>query len=447
MDCCGHEGHGSGDARFEIKKVADGVHVAVAAPAYKVNSNTAIIESDDGVIIVDTHSKPSAARVIVERLRDLTPKPVRYVVNTHFHWDHWHGNEVYPAAYPDAEIVTNQITREAMRTKGLKRIQDHVRQVPAEVAKLEAALAKATDADRPKIARDLALARSYLAEVSALEPALPTIAFENTMRLYRRDREIQLLHLGRAHTEGDVFVYLPKEKVVITGDAMIGWTPFMGDGYPEEWVGTLDRLAQLDFTHIIMGHGDVAGREWLATAPVSPAARREITVQLAVIAALEAQITGYDPEVKRIAKHPDAQRLQTIPGIGIFGAALLLAEIGTIQRFHTAHELAAYAGLVPSTRSSGDKTSHGGVSRESNHWLKWILIEAVQTLKQVPGPVRFHYERLLRAKGKPKATVAAARKLCTYIYWMWAQDLSYAAWLEAETKRVGCPRQTLASSA
>jgi transposase len=154
------------------------------------------------------------------------------------------------------------------------------------------------------------------------------------------------------------------------------------------------------------------------------------------------QITGYDTDVKRIAKHPDAQRLQTIPGIGLFGAALLLAEIGTIQRFHTAHELAAYAGLVPSTRSSGDK-----VSRESNHWLKRILIEAVQTLNRCPGPVRFHYERLLRAKGKPKATVAAARKLGTYIYWMWTQELSYAAWLETETKRVGCPMQTLASSA
>jgi glyoxylase-like metal-dependent hydrolase (beta-lactamase superfamily II) len=60
-----------------------------------------------------------------------------------------------------------------------------------------------------------------------------------------------------------VFVYLPKEKVVITGDAVIGWTPYMGDGYPEDWVGTLDRLAQLDFTHIIMGHGDVVGRDWL----------------------------------------------------------------------------------------------------------------------------------------------------------------------------------------
>ncbi|HEU4371491.1 MAG TPA: MBL fold metallo-hydrolase [Methylomirabilota bacterium] len=266
MDCCAHEGPEGGDARFEIKQVADGVHVAVAAPAYKVNCNTAIIENDDGVMVVDTHSKPSAARVIVERLRELTSKPVRYVVNTHFHWDHWHGNEVYPAAYPNAEIVTNQITREAMVRKGLKRIQDHVRLSPPEIARLRGAVAAAgPGAERGRLERELALAESYLAEVKALRPALPTIAFEQTMKLYRRDREIQLLHLGRAHTEGDVFVYLPTEKVVVTGDAVIGWTPYMGDGYPEEWVATLDRLAQLDFTHIIMGHGDVAGRDWLRT--------------------------------------------------------------------------------------------------------------------------------------------------------------------------------------
>jgi glyoxylase-like metal-dependent hydrolase (beta-lactamase superfamily II) len=263
MDCCGEEGGWKGDAKFEIKKVADGVHVAVAEPAYKVNCNTAIIENDDGVMVVDTHSKPSAARVIVEHLRGLTAKPVRYVVNTHFHWDHWHGNEVYPAAYPGAEIVTNDITREAMVMKGLKRIGDHRRQMPLDIAKLEADVAAARGDARTKLEGELRLARAYLAEVNALEPALPTIAFEHTMKLYRRDREIHLLHLGRAHTAGDVFVYLPKEKVVITGDAVIGWTPFMGDGYPEDWAGTLDRLARLDFTHIIMGHGDVADRGWL----------------------------------------------------------------------------------------------------------------------------------------------------------------------------------------
>lgn len=102
MDCCAHEGPASGDACFDV-------------------------ESDDDVVIVDTHSKPSAARVIVDRLREITAKPVR--------------NEVYPAAYPGAEIITNQLTREAMVRKGLKRIQDHVRQVPGEVARLRAELA------------------------------------------------------------------------------------------------------------------------------------------------------------------------------------------------------------------------------------------------------------------------------------------------------------------
>jgi glyoxylase-like metal-dependent hydrolase (beta-lactamase superfamily II) len=152
----------------------------VAGPAYKVNCNTAIIETDDGVMVVDTHSKPSAARVIVARLRGMTSKPVRYVVNTHFHWDHWHGNEVYPAAYPNAEIVTNQLTREAMVKKGLKRIQDHVRTVPAEIAKLRAEVAAAPPAQREKLEGDLRAAEAYLAEVKALKPALPTIAFEGT---------------------------------------------------------------------------------------------------------------------------------------------------------------------------------------------------------------------------------------------------------------------------
>jgi cyclase len=265
MDCCAHEGPGGGDAKFDITKVADGVWAAVASPAYKVNCNTAIIENEDGLMVVDTHSKPSAARVIVAALRDMTSKPVRYVVNTHFHWDHWHGNEVYPEAYPHAEIVSNQITREAMVKKGLKRIQDHVRTVPAEIKKLEGDVAAARGDQRTRLESDLKLARAYLDEVKGLKPALPTIAFEQTMKLYRRDREIHLLHLGRAHTEGDVFVYLPRERVVITGDAVIGWTPYMGDGYPEDWAGTLDRLGQLDFTHIIMGHGDPVGREWLTT--------------------------------------------------------------------------------------------------------------------------------------------------------------------------------------
>ena len=83
------------DDLFDIKPVADGVYAAIAKPAYKVNCNAAIILLDDGVLVVDTHSKPSAARALIEQIKKLTPKPVRFVVNTHFHWDHYQGNEAY----------------------------------------------------------------------------------------------------------------------------------------------------------------------------------------------------------------------------------------------------------------------------------------------------------------------------------------------------------------
>jgi glyoxylase-like metal-dependent hydrolase (beta-lactamase superfamily II) len=249
---------------FEITRVADGVYAAVATPAYKVNSNAAIIEHDDGLLVVDTHSKPSAARTLVEQIREVSRKPVRYVVNTHFHFDHWQGNEAYPAAYPNVEVITTEITREAMLRRSLPRVRDQIRTLPAEIAKLKTELAAATTAERrAELQADLRQAESYLEELRGLAPALPTIAFEQPMRLIRKDREIELRYLGRAHTDGDVFVYLPREKVVVTGDAVIGWTPFMGDGYPEDWVRTLEKLEQLDFTHLIMGHGAVAGKDWL----------------------------------------------------------------------------------------------------------------------------------------------------------------------------------------
>jgi glyoxylase-like metal-dependent hydrolase (beta-lactamase superfamily II) len=250
---------------FDIQRVADGVWVGVAARTYKVNCNTAVVELDDGLLVVDSHSKPSAARAVIRALRDLTPKPVRYLVNTHFHWDHWQGNEAYPAAFPGVEVITNDLTREAMLRRSLKRVQDHVRAVPAEIADLRARQAAArTPAEAAELGASLRQAEAYLAEVRALRPALPTLVFERTLRLLRGDREVRLLHLGRAHTEGDVFLHLPREKVVVTGDAVVGWTPFMGDGYPEDWPATLDRLAALDFDRMIMGHGGVAGRDWLA---------------------------------------------------------------------------------------------------------------------------------------------------------------------------------------
>ena len=85
---------------FELKPVADGVYAAIAAPRYKVNSNAAVILTNDGVIVVDSHSKPSAAFALYREIQAITKQPIRKIINTHFHWDHWQGNQVYAEAVP-----------------------------------------------------------------------------------------------------------------------------------------------------------------------------------------------------------------------------------------------------------------------------------------------------------------------------------------------------------
>ncbi|MGI9076935.1 MAG: transposase [Gemmatimonadaceae bacterium] len=90
------------------------------------------------------------------------------------------------------------------------------------------------------------------------------------------------------------------------------------------------------------------------------------------------------------------ERLHTIPGVGLFGALFLVAEIRTIERFGSSHQLIAYAGLVPSTRSSGGKTTHGGVGHASNRWLKWSA-EAdggtCTTFVEISKRLNWHYDR------------------------------------------------------
>src|SRR5207249_11619685 len=86
---------------------------------------------------------------------------------------------------------------------------------------------------------------------------LPSVTFDHSLILHRPSKTVEILWLGNAHTNGDVFVYLPREKVLVTGDALHGWTPFMRDSYPHDWIQTLDAAEKLDLDYVISGHGDV----------------------------------------------------------------------------------------------------------------------------------------------------------------------------------------------
>src|ERR1700731_3211881 len=119
---------------FDIKPIADGVYAAIAKPAYKVNCNAAIILLGDSVLVVDTHSKPSAARALIEQVKKLTPKPVKYVVNTHFHADHTQGNEAYLSTWPaGVEIISSEATRANLEQRGIPRWKYEIAAIPQEI--------------------------------------------------------------------------------------------------------------------------------------------------------------------------------------------------------------------------------------------------------------------------------------------------------------------------
>src|ERR1700716_3428175 len=244
---------------FDIKPVADGVYAAIARHAYKINCNAAIIFLGDSVLVVDTHSKPSAARALIEQIKKLTPKPVKYVVNTHFHWDHYQGNEAYPSSWPaGVEIISSEATRQNIQRIGIPRIKNEIVTMPQEIATLKKDLEKAATAEQKKpIQENLRQAEAYFAELKSRQVTLPTMTFDRSLILRHGPRTVEILWLGRAHTDGDVFVFLPNEKVIVTGDALHGWTPFMGDSYPYEWIKTLDVAEKLAFDYVIAGHGDV----------------------------------------------------------------------------------------------------------------------------------------------------------------------------------------------
>src|SRR5437879_3799142 len=244
---------------FDIKPIADGVYAAIAKPAYKVNCNAAIIVLGDAVLVVDTHSKPSPARALIDQIKKLTPKPVKFVVNTHFHWDHYQGNEAYPSSWPaGVEIISSEATRTNIERIGIPRIKNEIVTMPQEIANLKKDLEKASTAEQKNaIASNLRQAEAYFAELKSMQVTLPTMTFDRSLILRRAGRTVEILWLGRAHTDGDVFVYLPNEKVLVTGDALHGWTPFMGDSYPYDWIQTLDAAEKLDFNLVLGGHGDV----------------------------------------------------------------------------------------------------------------------------------------------------------------------------------------------
>jgi cyclase len=246
-------------ALFEIERVADGIYAAVANGRALINCNAAIFENAHDLLIVDAHSAPSAVHALVAQIRrEVTQKPVRYVVATHLHGDHTQGLPAYRSVAPGASIIAGAKTRALMAELGPARLKAAVDAVPGSIENLSRRLSAANTAEEKAYYQEMInQSRGFLEEMRNVPVELPNLTFEDHLTLHDKAHDLHLSFRGRGHTAGDIVVHCPSKRVIASGDLVHSFFPTIGDGYPRDWPGTLRSIGELEFQKVIGGHGGV----------------------------------------------------------------------------------------------------------------------------------------------------------------------------------------------
>ena len=237
-----------------LTEVANGVYLAqTTAPLF--NSNALVIVNEEDVVVVDSHLTPAKARDLVASIKSVTTKPITTLINSHFHWDHAHGNQVFDDG---VQIIGHEYTRMKLAGTPLEETQYVLATAgnKATLARIREMLTNASEEDRPEIQKWFDLYSQQAEDWKEIAPIPPDTTLNDRMTLFRGSREIQIHFFGRAHTGGDITIYLPAEKLAFTGDMMLQGPSFLGDGYVDEWVETLENLKSLAFETIVPGHGN-----------------------------------------------------------------------------------------------------------------------------------------------------------------------------------------------
>jgi len=186
--------------------------------------NSGVIVGDDGVLVFDAQATPAQARRVIDRVREVTDKPVTHLVLSHYHAVRVMG----ASAYGTGTIIASRGTHDLIVERGQADFDSEVGRFPR------------------------------LFEDVASVPGLtwPTFVFDDRLTLFLGRRRVELMHLGRGHTAGDIVAWLPEEKVCFAGDLVEhGATPYCGDAHLVDWPRTLDRLAELGATRMVPGRG------------------------------------------------------------------------------------------------------------------------------------------------------------------------------------------------
>lgn len=251
---------------YRTVKVADGIY-AFVTPEERTgfqSGNSIAVIGDDGVLVFDTGNIPGATRRQIAEIRKLTDKPVRYVVNSHWHPDHNLGNAEYRKAFPSVTVIGTSATRAGI----LERVPGYFGQMrgfaPTDsLMKIGVVTGKMRNGtDMPPTVRTLyTLATGdyaeFMPEVMTATPLASDLVFDDSLTIVLGRRVVKLVRPGRGNTDGDAVAIIPDAGVLLTGDLVTMPCPFPGTAFFSGWIDALDRLRALNVPTIVPGHGDV----------------------------------------------------------------------------------------------------------------------------------------------------------------------------------------------
>jgi glyoxylase-like metal-dependent hydrolase (beta-lactamase superfamily II) len=200
---------------------------------------------------------------MIAEIRKRTNKPVSCIINTHWHYDHTMGNQTYLDAFPGAEIISTTATRDLAISNGPP--EKFIPAYQEEIVNVDKKLASEKDSDGQPLTAEhrkhMELAKAdfefWIRDAKTAKGALPSTTVTESLVLHRGERTIEIRFLGEGHTPGDLVVYLPKERIVATGDLVVHPVPFGGATNLKEWPKTLQALKKLDAATIVPGHGQI----------------------------------------------------------------------------------------------------------------------------------------------------------------------------------------------
>ena len=259
-------------APYTVQQLAPGVHAMtrVWQPGNVADANVLLIINERDVVVVDANIFPTSSRQTIAEIRKLTPNPVRYVINTHWHSDHHYGNQAYRDSFPGVEFIQHPNTRADVLSRDVPALANNLaKEYPAQVERFRNALRTGktsrgetvTDSMRVAFQRGEALYQFFIDDMGSTPIVPGTLMVGDSLILQRGERTIVVRYLGRGNTAGDLVVHLPNERIVATGDLVVSPTPFSFFSHLGDWPGTLRRLKSLDAAVIMPGHGAIQ-RDW-----------------------------------------------------------------------------------------------------------------------------------------------------------------------------------------